>query len=449
MRINCTYLWSTGGTNDKITIEEEGSYSVTVTNQFGCDSTAFFEIFFYDKPEGKISGDNEICKNGEITLTVEPYEAANLYQWSNGDEGQTSIIDKPGQYSLIITNENGCKAYDTIDVKLFEYELDIDIEKIETICRDSDTTFTISISNLGDEEIIIGSIAAQNYNDDFSIVSSSPPWTIESGENIELQMKFSPSFTGKYDDMLILDMIEPCPEQLSYDMNITVLPDILIWADTIQAGIGDKASIDIKASLADGSDETVNISNCIIEARIKADLFIPEADENVDSYLIDDLYRQYDIQIQDVEISKHPNIIYSIRGIVLLSDSKGDILIDYTCTDDNNCIQTANGYIITKPICNQHLRAIEGFSKTFLEVAPNPVSGTLTANIRTEEIGTFRLSLYNIHGSEIKSISWMKNNETYEEFIREIELTDISSGCYYLILWSPWYSLSEQVLICE
>ena len=46
-----TYIWGTGESNQNLLIEENGDYSVTATNSFGCSSSAFININQFNPPD--------------------------------------------------------------------------------------------------------------------------------------------------------------------------------------------------------------------------------------------------------------------------------------------------------------------------------------------------------------------------------------------------------------
>lgn len=56
-----------------------------------------------------ISGPNNVCTGGSITLTANPGGFAD-YSWSNGDNGQSISVTTAGTYRVTITDANGCTA---------------------------------------------------------------------------------------------------------------------------------------------------------------------------------------------------------------------------------------------------------------------------------------------------------------------------------------------------
>ena len=105
---NYTYQWSNGETTSSIINLEDGTYSVIVTA--GCASdTATFEIntTLTQSTAQLTNSSTPNTANGSINITVSG-DGPFTYLWSNGSvsEDITSLIS--GNYSVTVTNVNGC-----------------------------------------------------------------------------------------------------------------------------------------------------------------------------------------------------------------------------------------------------------------------------------------------------------------------------------------------------
>ena len=107
------YLWSTGETTQSINVNNPGSYSVTVTSNNGCSSSASQTVSLMEQPI--ISGNNHICSGQSTTLTT---SGSGSYAWSNGASTSFITVNTPGTYSVTITLPNGCSSSATIDVSV-------------------------------------------------------------------------------------------------------------------------------------------------------------------------------------------------------------------------------------------------------------------------------------------------------------------------------------------
>jgi gliding motility-associated-like protein len=114
-----TYLWSTGETTDSIINKSVGIYSVTVTDKNGC--TTFKNLFVKDTSSLKVKAStlqNKIrCAgraDGTATALATFGTAPYTYEWSNGATGTTASNLIAGTYYIEATDNNGCKAVDSI-----------------------------------------------------------------------------------------------------------------------------------------------------------------------------------------------------------------------------------------------------------------------------------------------------------------------------------------------
>jgi gliding motility-associated-like protein len=113
-----TWLWSTGSTLDSIHIKSSGSYSLTVTNSFGCTRTDVKEVIVSSSVLVDLGPDTSICDGTPIALqSVYSYPGSATYLWSNGSIGPTTTANVTGTYWLQVTN-SGCPGADTVNVTI-------------------------------------------------------------------------------------------------------------------------------------------------------------------------------------------------------------------------------------------------------------------------------------------------------------------------------------------
>ena len=137
-----TIAWSNGSDDETITIEEGGSYSVSVTDDLGCQNIATFEVESFPSAEVSISGPSSLCPGSAITLSaVGEFESL---VWNTGSENSQIEIDQPGTYSVEVESENGCTA--TAQTVISESdELDFDIDILSYNC-DNQLSLSIDIN---------------------------------------------------------------------------------------------------------------------------------------------------------------------------------------------------------------------------------------------------------------------------------------------------------------
>ena len=112
-----SHLWNDGSTNNNITINQPGNYSVTVTGTGGCSYSTGNIAFTIDPYPitTYIGQDTNLCAGNTLSLQIGANQTVQ-YTWSNGSTGSTFPISNLGSYPVSVTtlNANGCLAQDTI-----------------------------------------------------------------------------------------------------------------------------------------------------------------------------------------------------------------------------------------------------------------------------------------------------------------------------------------------
>ncbi len=108
-----TVLWSNGSTQTTVSGLLPGSYSVTVTDFLGCTNTAVAVLV----PQSSIflnanATPASPCGNptGSATVVASGGVAPYTYLWNNGSTTATISGLAPGNYSVIVTDAQGCGA---------------------------------------------------------------------------------------------------------------------------------------------------------------------------------------------------------------------------------------------------------------------------------------------------------------------------------------------------
>jgi hypothetical protein len=103
-----TYLWSTSATTQTITPNLEGSYSVKVTNTFGCFKSDTITILYPGKAAVAITKNIvNNCSGGTATLTATA--GMSSYLWSTAETINPITVTTAATYSVLVTDNNGCQ----------------------------------------------------------------------------------------------------------------------------------------------------------------------------------------------------------------------------------------------------------------------------------------------------------------------------------------------------
>jgi len=103
-----SYLWSDGSSKFINTIKNSGIYKVTVTSKL-CQATDFISIKVNPLPSPVITSsdaDNKICSDEQLVFDAGAYTS---YVWQNYATSQTIVAKQSGEYSVSVTDANGCK----------------------------------------------------------------------------------------------------------------------------------------------------------------------------------------------------------------------------------------------------------------------------------------------------------------------------------------------------
>jgi gliding motility-associated-like protein len=112
-----TYLWSNGETTETATDLSGGSAVVTVTDNNGCTDVVSVVIDEPAELEGASIGVNPECPNGtdgSATINMNGGVPPYSYDWDNG--GSAAAINNlgGGQYTVLVTDANGCEFSSTV-----------------------------------------------------------------------------------------------------------------------------------------------------------------------------------------------------------------------------------------------------------------------------------------------------------------------------------------------
>jgi len=107
-----TYSWGTGATTQTIGNLGAGSYSVTVTDNNGCQTTGSVTLAAPAAIFATPTVQNVLCNGfatGSVSLAVSGGVTPYSYSWNNGATTQNILNLNAGTYSVMITDNNGCQ----------------------------------------------------------------------------------------------------------------------------------------------------------------------------------------------------------------------------------------------------------------------------------------------------------------------------------------------------
>lgn len=114
-----TYLWSNAQTTAQATGLSAGTFTVTITDQNGCQATASVTLnaptpisLSFTATDASCHGSND----GSATVSASGGNGAYTFLWSNGPTTAGNPNLAAGSYSVTVTDANGCTATGSISV---------------------------------------------------------------------------------------------------------------------------------------------------------------------------------------------------------------------------------------------------------------------------------------------------------------------------------------------
>ncbi|MGL1885055.1 MAG: OmpA family protein [Reichenbachiella sp.] len=114
------YRWNTGTTSQDIVDVKSGAYSLEIIDSNGCKDSVNAVIKEPELLTATVDIVHILChgdKSGTINLSVAGGKAPYSYKWSNGATTQDIASLKTGQYSVVITDANGCTNIQDITIE--------------------------------------------------------------------------------------------------------------------------------------------------------------------------------------------------------------------------------------------------------------------------------------------------------------------------------------------
>ncbi len=134
-----SYSWNTGATTEDLNNISAGNYSVNILDTNGC---SILENFIITQPasgiQGTITTQNVSCTNGSnggIQLSITGGTVPYTYLWNNGATTEDLNNITIGQYSVLITDINGCTNNYTSQIIQPSNSLIISSQSTDVLCH--------------------------------------------------------------------------------------------------------------------------------------------------------------------------------------------------------------------------------------------------------------------------------------------------------------------------
>ncbi len=138
-----SYSWSNGSTGEKITVNQQGIYSVQASLN-GCSTSDTLRIGnVYPLPAFSLGNDTTLCETQSLLLAEDLANAA--YLWNTGDTANSLLVRTQGIYWLQAT-QNGCSKSDSIVIKYKPMPI-VDLGRDTTLCEGNSLSLDATNAN--------------------------------------------------------------------------------------------------------------------------------------------------------------------------------------------------------------------------------------------------------------------------------------------------------------
>ena len=481
------YSWApTGGNGPAATGLTPGSYTLTITDVFGCVTTEIFNITQPDVLDVTVVQTDIVCggtNTGEIALTVTGGTEEYSYEWTpNVSTGATASNLAAGDYSVAITDANGCSI--TRDFSLTQPEALIwTVTKTDALCNGETGSAALTVS---------GGVGPYTYQ-----------WLPSGGTNAEATDLPAGDYTVTITDAIGCVKVENVTITQPQAINITTQPqsaNITVnntatfttaagnitgyqwqvsedgenWTDITDGGTSPVYSgattsaltvtnvpvsyngYQYRVMLLQTSDcfklsnaATLNVTNILVavDDNFSANTILEGTGGVAGDVTANDLYNNELVEDTDITIS----IVNTggLAGVTIDADGSinvpastpdGTYIVIYRICDainNGNC-SDASVTIVVSPLVG-----VDDFSKLDINIYPNPASTEVFVKVPDfSSHNNLKASLYDLNGRLVRD-----GNITTENF--SMDVTGLESAIYILNVTSDAGVITKRIAVTK
>ncbi len=139
-----TWIWQDGSTDNNYNVDTEGLYWVSANFSNGCVGTDSINITASEIGLLDFGIDIVVCDENAILIDATVTNAAT-YEWDDASTNASLLVTMPGDYSVTVTNEDGCETMDEVNITFFETP-DITLGPDTLLCEDDNLTLSPTTS---------------------------------------------------------------------------------------------------------------------------------------------------------------------------------------------------------------------------------------------------------------------------------------------------------------
>ncbi len=468
------YGWSSGENTQRIVVSRGGTYYVKVQDSVGCRNRSEpVVIKEVEQPKPVISGPAKICGGVKVQLHATP--GFKQYAWNTGETDSVITISGPGNYQVSVSDSLGCTGISdpyTVDPRpvMVTTGGDPHFDAVETGL--TYPTKEVFYKNTTTEDLVIDTLSIITTNIDLVVrsvrvgstnvgMAGMHGYRVKPGESIFIEIEFNPTVKDVNTYELLLKVVEPCSDVVSIKGNLASY-DKQIWATAsipnTTAKPGERFEIPLSIQF-DSPQDSVEDATLYLSMRVNGyqmDIVDDAAGTIVKIDTLPSSWKVLHMRFDHLTIKySAPYLLNTVRGLALASKK----LVDTVFLDDRSVrweagsvplkkpkVRTRNGLFTLDTYCYPHDLVWFSGGTPMMSVQPNPVSDELRVIVDSQKEEDLRLELFAPDGRLLKSSDYRSvvGASTFE-----LDVNDISSGVYPLILRNASGSRALQVVICK
>ncbi|WKZ77198.1 MAG: T9SS type A sorting domain-containing protein [Candidatus Kapaibacterium sp.] len=421
-----SYVWSNGETGRSIVVHTSGTYSVTVTDENGCSNTSneiTVNVFPSSLPIVTVSGPTTFCEGGSVTLTAP--SGFSAYLWSTGETTQQIEVTKAGEYSVTVSDGNGCTGTSTV-VDVFVNPKPTPILTVigqSTICSGDSVEVR---APAGYVSYTWRSTSGENYGTGRSI------WVTQS-DTVYVEVVDANGCTG-VSDTLMCTMSNPVPPIVAsngpnefcdggaVELEAPAGYASYFWstgATTRKIVVTESGTYSVIVTNEVGCSATSPETNVVVN---------PTPDRPSIKRMGDTL-TAVSTQAQAYQWYLDGTAIAGATEQQLLVQKTGDYRVEIS--DNNVCKALSDAYPVRLTDVAED-DVVAGY-RADVVVFPNPTSGAFTIESKSIEAGNVHIELVNNIGEVVLSLDAVANGGHFKS---NVEMGTLATGVYNVVITS-------------
>ncbi|MDX6181606.1 T9SS type A sorting domain-containing protein [Flavobacterium sp. Fl-77] len=441
------------GQAETLTNAKAGTYYVVATDSFGKSIQS--QNITITEPAAltnSLSAEYVRCGDGNdwtITSAIAGGTLPYTYLWNTGAKTANLANTLPGNYSLLVTDNNGCTITKTITITAPTHLSATQITKIPTCFGGSDASIVVTpvagiapysyLWNTGETSNILSNAKAGTYTlelkdnkgciiNETYIIENPPKEVIDLGEDVTL-----------------------CFDQ-TLTINATISDDQAKYLWTSDKGFtSNKAMI----TVSEAANYTVVVTNRLgCEATDTIKIGSQSTAISAEFAMSSQAFLNEKIIIVDISNPIPDSLEWVLpAGANIISKNKDYAELSFNTlgehditliTKKGNCVATQTKTIMVTEGEYQNPDDTDAQKKFDLKIYPNPSSGKFTVDVTLDKIMPGHIKVYNLSNNQVIASKYEEGKDNYSF---NFELNGLASGIYFVLFESQQGTKLRKIII--